>query len=161
VEHASFTGLQELNNAQRETIDKQQLSNDAQQRDISSCVVSLGKLNPKIREQFAVITIPLATTNVSGKLVDSATTLLVRYLLEVLVVTNEIEPRFRGKIRCDKPFKVWSPPQIAKTSQTASFTTYPSIPVSANEYEIRADATGPNGIHLTRSISASLQMSRM
>jgi hypothetical protein len=96
VEHAYLEGLQGMNASQRQTIDKQQQANDAQQRDVSSCVVSLGKMNPVIREKITVISIPLGTIDVLGHFPISTkappkTILPLRYISEIFVVTNEPE----------------------------------------------------------------------
>jgi hypothetical protein len=98
VDHAYLVGLQGLNTSERETIDRQQQANDAQQRDVSSCVVSLGKMNPMVREKISVFSIPVATKDAaSNRLVGMFTPHKV-YLAELVITKNETQPRPNGAL---------------------------------------------------------------
>jgi hypothetical protein len=153
VLQARFTGLETMVQSQRVTIDKQQLSNDFQQRDISSCVVSLGKMNPIIREKITVVSVPLGWEDSLGHFPLSLKTpikpatpapdvLPKRYVFELLIITNEPERKFYGNLKCDSAFNFIDPPFISPESLAGMRS--PSVPrnIAPNQYELRYDATG-------------------
>jgi hypothetical protein len=141
VEHAYMEGLQGLNASQRQTIDKQQQANDVQQRDVASCVVSLGKMNPKVREEIVVVPISLFTMDKTGKLVSKIGLLKV-YVSLLVITTNEVQPRFHGTLRCENPFTALNAPQLPDTSQTVMKVTATPNRISDREYEISATVAG-------------------
>lgn len=141
VEDALYAGSQGMVASQRETLDRQQLSNDTQQRDVSSCVVSLGKMNPKVREEIDVIVIPYGIRDLKGNFV-SQSALLKTYLSILFVTTNETELRFHGNLRCDAAFNISDFPAVPGTSQTMTVAKTPPHQISDREYEISASTEG-------------------
>jgi hypothetical protein len=146
VEHAYMDGLQGLNASQRQTIDKQQQANDAQQRDVSSCVVSLGKMNPVIRERISVVPVSIGTYDIAGHIPISAqhapTTIIPkRFMTELFIITNEPERNFHGTLKCDDPFDFLDTPVVPTDAGATMRSGNPPVRINDGSYEIRYDAT--------------------
>jgi hypothetical protein len=118
-----------------------QAPQEQQAANIASCITSLSKMNPKIREEIVVVPIPIASVNSKGMFVGSAT-LLKSYLTELIITTNETEPRFHGMLRCDNPFVPIGAPQLPMSSQTTIVTNAMPQRFSDREYEISVTDTG-------------------
>jgi hypothetical protein len=114
---------------------------EQQAANIASCITSLSKMNSKIRERIVVISIPIATVNSKGMFVSSAA-LLKSYLTELVITTNEIEPRFHGMLSCDNPFLPTSNPQLPTSTQTTMIISATPQRFSDREYEISVTDTG-------------------
>jgi hypothetical protein len=127
---------------QQKTINALQSPQLQQQATINSCVVSLGKMNPKVRESIVVIPISLFVSDPkTGRLVGQFYPHKV-YSTELIITTNEVEPRFHGTLRCDNPFTPVNAPQLPRSTQTVMTTTAPPSRISDREYEISTSASG-------------------
>lgn len=149
VEHALYVGSQGLVGSQRETIDsqrgtidKQQLSIGAQQRDVSSCVVSLGKMNPVVRRQIRVVLIPFGYVDAASGLWKSRFAPQKSYLTEIVITTNEDQVRPAGYLRCTSDFRVIGPAQLPFISSMAMTTSETPIRISDHEYQLNVVNTG-------------------
>jgi len=138
VEQALYAGSQDLVRSQRETIDKLQLSGFAQQRDVSSCVVSLGKMNPIVRLKITVIMDPFATMDTQGH-VDPPRASKKKQMTELFVVTNVEQQNFRGLLACARPFTIAAGPFINSESLAITSGTPQPIPKGDRAYEMRVE----------------------
>jgi hypothetical protein len=141
VDRAYSKGLEVQNGVARSTIDKQNTSLVQQQGTINSCVVSLGKMNPILREKIDVIMIPIGTIESKGHFVGP-NALVKSYISELLIITNEPERKFHGDLKCDKNFFITQPPQIKATALMIMVGSEPPRVIANNEYEIAVNATG-------------------
>jgi len=141
IADAYTRGIEGLNQNQRETIDHLQTTNNVQQADVSSCVVSLGKMNPKVREEIVVVEIPLYTTGANGK-VNVFTALKKKYISEIFITTNETESTFHGFLKCDNPYTPITAPALPGGTQTVMVTIAPPAFITEREYEISASTSG-------------------
>jgi hypothetical protein len=133
--------LQTSVTSQQTTVNSQQNQMNTQQETINSCVISLGKMNPKVREEIVVISVPLYTFDNNGKLAGNLA-LLKSYASELFVTTNETESSFHGILRCTNPFTFLEFPKLPASSQTVFVATAVPNAISDREYEISATASG-------------------
>ena len=142
VEEAYKRDLEGEVGSQRQTIDSERNMNAKQQADVNTCVVSLGKLNPKIREVVTVIAIPLYTFDPDTRRLVGQYSAHKLYASELLITTNEVKSRFHGKLRCDNSFIPLGGPQLPRSSQTIFSTNAEPSRISDREYEISATNSG-------------------
>ena len=141
IAQAYSRGLEGSNRSVQDELDHEQGLISSQQSDISQCVISLGKLNPKIREEIGITVIPYGTVDPDGHFIGP-NALLKTFLSVLLVTTNETELRFHGDLKCDNAFKIISVPHVPGTSQTAMVIDAAPNPISESEYEISASTEG-------------------
>jgi hypothetical protein len=135
-------GLEELNREQRERIDHQQTTNDAQQHDVSSCVISLGKMNPKVRQEIRVVLIPIGTVAAGTNKFTTRFGPGREYLNEAVVTTNEDQVRPSGYLRCIENFAIEGLPQLPVVNSTRIVGTNPPRKISDHEYQISVSDSG-------------------
>lgn len=114
-----------------------------QQANIGSCITNLAKMNPVIREKVSVIPVSFGTITLNGRVNDTKG-LVMAYLSELFIITNEPERIFNGDLKCTKDFTFVNPPDInprETVSMLMKTSTQPKL-VAPNEYMITVDATG-------------------
>ena len=156
VEDAYAKGLEGLNANQRNTIDVQQQSINAQQTDVSSCVVSLGKMNPVVRREIHLIMIPFGTTDARTNRFVSQFAANKVYGSVLVITTNEDQARPSGYLRCIEPFNVITVPQLP-ASATMAMIGY-SMPAKISDSEYRIDITN-TGSHWGPSAPMYMEIS--
>lgn len=128
VEQAFSKGLQNMNNAQRTTIDNQTGLFAKQQGAINSCVVSLGKLNPVITERTTALAMPTPVR------VQNTGELLKNLFVIVILTNHKLEPR--GRIKCNQPFSIYGFPSLHAETMTVAIMQSPPEQISDEEYGI-------------------------
>jgi hypothetical protein len=140
VAQTYLRGVEGLNFEQRQTIDNLELVNGKQQSAVNSCVVSLGKLNPRVNLKTAVLYIPVGS-NISpgvGRLAPP-----VRLNVGVLVISTNQRTEPLGRLECTGPFNPSTPEIPMIKGQMASFNAGSSATrISDREYEIRVSQMG-------------------
>src|ERR1019366_1077990 len=137
------SGLLQSNiTSQGSLVNSQQAMLNNQQAAINSCFVSLGKMNPMVNRNIAVLHLPAAKRTepgLFGKII---------YISEMVITTNHFGNPV-GTIKCDKPFTPRSTPTVPIVASVAVEASSLAIPISDREYQIRVSNTGgewgPNG----------------
>jgi hypothetical protein len=143
IQEAYAKGLEGSNRQQQQNIEEQRNFTEKQQTAINNCVVSLGKMNPRVRELISVVPIPMYTTEPnSNRLVDRFSLRPKAYVSGLIITTNEIQNRFHGNIRCENPFTPLGAPQMPASSQTVFTANAPPSSISDREYEISVTMSG-------------------
>lgn len=130
IQNAYTKGLEGAGINQRNTIDSLQQSASKAQSTINNCVVSLGKMNPIIRDRIAVIIVdlvPLAPNTARG--------------FVFLITTSAPRSGFHGYLRCSSPFVPVGIPSIPKSTSTA-VGSGPAVRLSDREYELEVSVPG-------------------
>jgi hypothetical protein len=112
------------------------------QANISTCINTLAKMNPKVRESIAVISIPLYKQDPNSNRLVGIFAPHAMYAHELVIATNEVEPRFHGYLRCENPFDAVGTPELPTSSQSVFKATASPARISEREYEISATASG-------------------
>ena len=148
VTEATLQGLRSFNDSLRSTVDNQQTANTKQQLSINSCMISLGKLNPRLDTHASVLYFPVVEQKVPYgryRFVSS------RYLFAVVITTNRIASPV-GRFKCDKAFSIDDNPQLPTLENRGLPPIYIAqqqpTPVSDREYRVRISSPnldwGPN-----------------
>ena len=119
-------------------MDQQQTALAGQQGAINSCVVSLGKMNPIVRQKISVIMDPFATMDVQGH-IDPQGFVVKKQVTELFILTNVEEKKFSGVLECYRPFTISAGPFINSESRLVTIGTPPPIAKSDKSYEIRVE----------------------
>jgi hypothetical protein len=114
-----------------------------QQANIGSCISNLAKMNPIIREKISVIPVGFGTQSATGRINDPKG-LIIAYLYELFIITNEPERNFSGDLKCSKDFTFINNPDISPRDSVMMIMKSSSPPklVASNEYLITVESTG-------------------
>ena len=127
-----------------DTFQKAFMSVQGPQAQISANLATcMAKMNPAIREQISVIPVGFGTQSANGR-VNDPKGLVIAYMFELFIITNEPERIFNGDLKCDKDFTFLNGPDLTpRNTVTASMRSgTPPRFIAPNEYLITVDATG-------------------
>ena len=141
VKTATIEGQNNFIRALQEALAAIQGPQMQQQANIGTCVAALTKLNPVVHEAIYVVQVPFARLNESMRVVGKQNPART-YVLEIFIVTNEMESRVDGRLKCDEPFTPMDFPQLPDDSRLTESRDIAPDSVSDREYQIRVQQSG-------------------
>lgn len=110
---------------------------------VATCINTLAKMIPAVRERISVIEVPIAFRDMQGFFGFGAAPQNL-YLTELFFLTNIPQERFRGYLQCSSPFTPYGTPEIQPDSDWVIGSSPAPQKISENEYLLRIEKSGVN-----------------